>query len=173
MPCLSFLKSWFSLTPCATTSVLYDPLSLNLYAISSLYSECHALSQAKLALSPDPFVRSALGYKIKLSPFYAKKNSSVTQTNKLVSPILESSSHLSPLQRYSYAKKQNQSTLNDNLTSVYEEKICPLLLQGSFLKLLHLENSDSDWLSFVYSLPRGLCLLFFVLLSTVFLLRLP
>ena len=81
--------------------------------------------------------------------------SSVTQTNKLVSPILESSSHLSPSQRYSYTKKQIKSTLNDNRTSFYVEKIRPLLVQGSFLKLLHLENSDSDWLSFVYSLPWG------------------
>ena len=36
-----------------------------------------------------------------------------------------------------------------------KKKIHPLLVQGSFQKLLHLENSDSDWLSFVYSLPRG------------------
>ena len=128
---------------------------LNLYTISSLYSECHALSQAKLALSPDPLVCSALEYKIKLSSSYAKKLSSVTQTNKLVSPILKSSSHLSPSQRYSYAKIQIKYTLNDTLTSFYEGKIHPLLVQGSFLKLLHLENSDSDWLSFVYSLPRG------------------
>ena len=35
------------------------------------------------------------------------------------------------------------------------KKIRPLLVQGSFLKLLHLENSDSDWLSFVFSLPWG------------------
>ena len=117
-----FLKSWLSLPPCATTSVLYDPLSLNLYTISSLYSECHALSQAKLALSPDPLVRSALEYKIKHSSSFAKKLSSVTQTNKLVSPILESSSHLSHSQQYSYAKKQIKSTLNDNFTSFYEEK---------------------------------------------------
>ena len=68
-----FLKSWLSLPPCATTSVLYDPLSLNLHTISSLYSECHALSQAKLALPPDPLVRSALEYKIKQSSSYTKK----------------------------------------------------------------------------------------------------
>ena len=116
-----------------------------------------SLSQAKLALSSDPLVRSALEYKIKQSSSYAKKLSSVTQTNKLVSPILESS-HLSPSQQYSYAKKQIKWTLNNNLTSFYEEKFRPLLVQGSFLKLSHLENSDSDWLSLVYSLPRGLCL---------------
>ena len=91
-----FLKSWFLLLPCAT-SVLYEPLFLNLYTISSLYSECHALSQATLALSPDALVRSALEFRIKLSSSYAKKKlSSVTQTNKLVSPILKSSSHLPP-----------------------------------------------------------------------------
>ena len=62
-----------SLRPCATTSVLYESLSLNLRTISSLYSECHALSQAKLALSPDPLVRSALECKIKQSSSFAKK----------------------------------------------------------------------------------------------------
>ena len=35
-----------------------------------------------------------------------------------------------------------------------KKKIRPLFVQDSFLKLLHLENSDSEWLSFVYSLPR-------------------
>ena len=44
-----------------------------------------------------------------------KKLSFVTQTNNFVSPILVSSSHLSPSQRYYYRKKQIQSTLNDNL----------------------------------------------------------
>ena len=44
----------------------------------------------------------------------------------------------------------------------------PLLVQGSFLKLLHLENSDSDWLSFLYSLSRGyvFCFPFFYRLSS-------
>ena len=36
--------NWLSLPPCATTSVLYDPLSLNLNTISFVYSECHTLS---------------------------------------------------------------------------------------------------------------------------------
>ena len=94
----SFLKSWLSIPPCATTSVFYYPLSLNLYTMPSYCSECHDLSQGKLALSPDPLVRSALEYKRKQSSSFAKKLSSVTQTNKLVSPILESSCHLSPSQ---------------------------------------------------------------------------
>ena len=106
---------------------------LTTYILSHLFNQgvMLSLSQAKLALSPDPLVHSALEYKIKQSSSFAKKLSSVTQTNKLVSPILESSSHLSPSELYSYAKKQVQFTLNDNLTSFYEEKnpssSCPRL----------------------------------------------
>ena len=41
-----YLKSWLSLPPCATTSVLYDPVSPNLTSVSSLYNECNAFSHA-------------------------------------------------------------------------------------------------------------------------------
>ena len=48
---MRYPKSWLSLPPCAQTSVLYDPVSLNLPSITSLYTECHAFSHAQLSLS--------------------------------------------------------------------------------------------------------------------------
>ena len=35
------IKSWLSLPPCATTSVLYNHVSLYLPSITSLYTELH------------------------------------------------------------------------------------------------------------------------------------
>ena len=60
------LKSWLSLPRCATTAVLYDPLSLGIPTVSSLYAECHALSLAKLSLSNDPKVLSAVSTKLSI-----------------------------------------------------------------------------------------------------------
>ena len=68
-----YLKSWLSLPPCATTSVLYNPVSLNLPSITSPYTECHAFSHAQRSLSPYPVVRSALEFKVQISSSYKRK----------------------------------------------------------------------------------------------------
>ena len=62
------------------------------------------------------------GFKIERSSSYVIKPSFVTQTNKLVSRFLVSSSYLSPSQCYSCTKEQIKSILMDNFTSIYEEK---------------------------------------------------
>ena len=91
--------------------------------MSSSLSLSLSLSQAKLALFPDPLVRSALEYKIKQSSSYAKKLSTVTQTNKL-SFLLFLNPPLTYLLRNDIPTLRDKikSTLNDNLTSFYEEK---------------------------------------------------
>ena len=43
----------------------------------------------------------------------------------------------------------------ENLTSYHCDKILSLLTQGSCLKLLHFEQFDASWKSFLYSLPKG------------------
>ena len=99
------------------------------------------LSAAKAGLPIDPLVR--LLWNLRSNCLHLMQNKmlySVTQTNKLVSPILESSSHLSPSLRYSYTKKQILSSLNNKLTSCYAEKIHPLLVQCSFLIIFLLET---------------------------------
>ena len=40
-------------------------------------------------------------------------------------------------------------------SSYHYDKIQALLTQGSFLKFLHLEQTDASWKSFLYSLPKG------------------
>ncbi len=151
-----FLKSWLSLPPCATTSVLYDPLSLNIPTLTSLYTECHALSYTQLSLSPDPNVRSTLDFKVQLSSTYKHKLESTALAHKIVSPILQASSYLpTPAKQYSHAKRLIKKQLTENLTSSHNDKIQTLLTQGSFLKLLHLEKTDASWKSFIYSLPKG------------------
>ena len=97
---LPVLQLLFFMTHYLSTYILFHPF----------YSECHPLSQAKLALSPHPLVRSALEYKIKQSSSYAKKLSSVTQANKLVFPILESQISNPPL---TYLLRNNIPTLRN------------------------------------------------------------
>ena len=57
------------------------------------------------SLSPDSVGRSALGFKVQISSSYKRKFDSITSSDKLVSPILQSTSNL-PIsaKRYTQAK---------------------------------------------------------------------
>ena len=137
--------------PCALTLILFDPLSMNIPTITSLYSESHAPSFAKLSLSPDPNGRSALDFKVQLSSSSnAPKLLSTCQSNALVPPIVDflPVSAAPPNKRYNISKKNLFKKFSDNLLELYNDKIQPLLTQGPFLNLLHLEASNPDWKSF-------------------------
>ena len=82
-----YLKSWLSLSPGATTSVLYDPVSLNLPSMTLLYTECHAFSYAQLSLSPDTVVRSALEFKVQITLPPTNANSTLQLLTNLCPPF--------------------------------------------------------------------------------------
>ena len=59
-----------------------------------------------------------------------------------------------------YAKRYTQPNylikqLMENFTSYQNDNILCLLTQGSFLKLLHLEQTDTSWTSFLYCLSKS------------------
>ena len=66
------LKYWLSL-PCTTTSVLFNPPSLNIPTFTSLYTKCQTLSFAQLSLSLTLYdVCSVLDFKVNSSSFKHK-----------------------------------------------------------------------------------------------------
>ena len=108
-----------------------------------------------VSLSPDPVVRSALEFKVQISSSYKRKFDSTTSSDKLLFPILQSTSNLpTSAKRYIQGKSLIKQLLTENLTSYHYDKMQSLLTQGSFLKLLHLEQTDASWKSFLYSLPK-------------------
>ena len=107
--------------------------------------------------SPDRNVCSTLDFKVQLSSTSnAPRLLSTRQSYALVPRKLDSPpvSTAPPNKRHTIPKKRFKKP-SDNLLEVYNDKIQPLLTQGPFLKLLHLEASDPDWKSFLYSLPQG------------------
>ena len=111
---------------CATTAILYDPLSLGLPTISSLYAECHALSYAKLSLSIDPKVHSALSTELSIEASQKQKLSSLASAHDLVSPILASDTH-PPKTKYLHVKKDIKNNLMTPLYITGTKKSSPLL----------------------------------------------
>ena len=88
----------------------------------SLYSESHALSFAKLSLSSDPNVRSALDFKVQLSSSSsnASKVLCTRQSNALVPPILFSTCVCCPFHQTLQYIKIFEKKLADDFHELYK-----------------------------------------------------
>ena len=111
------------------------------------------LSQAKLAVSPDHLVRSVIESKVKLCSSSAKAIlcHSDKQTRFSYSQILLL---LISFKTLILRKKTNSIHSDWQSQFLLWKKFNPLLVQGSFLKLFHLQNSYSNWL-FCLFFPLG------------------
>lgn len=52
---------------------------------------------------------------------------------------------------------QCKRSLNADISLFRRTKVRSLLVQGKFYELLHTEESDATWKSFIFDLPRGVC----------------
>ena len=114
---------------------------------------------------PCPGLRSTLDLKVNISARFKHKLHIVTHLEHLVSPILKSlSTASSPAKQYTHHHIVKQK-LTEFITSSYYNKFQSFSSQGHFLQLLHFEQADPSWKSFLFVLPKGI--MFFVLCSFI------
>ena len=70
-----FLKKWAGLPRCATTAILHLDTALGIKNISTLYTECHAVTHASTRLKGDSRVNLVLDNKIERESNYVRKQS--------------------------------------------------------------------------------------------------
>ena len=70
-----YLKKWAGLPQCATTAVLHLDTAMNIKNISTLYTECHAVTHTSTRLKADYKVNSALDNKIERESGYIRRQS--------------------------------------------------------------------------------------------------
>ena len=70
-----YLKKWAGLPRCATTAILHLNTAMNIKKISTLYTECHAVTHASTRLKGDKRVNLAIDNKIERESSFVRKQS--------------------------------------------------------------------------------------------------
>jgi len=153
------LKAWIGLPKCATRKIIHSSRGLSVQTLSDIYEEAHVSSLVSTFLNGDTKTAKALELKKTTeldgrSSMPALCNITSCKTNeqfptergrleKIPKPLVKRCSNMILEELRNEHKDKEKEELQ-----VYKK-------QGHFLSLLHEQEENATWLSFIYGLPRG------------------
>lgn len=134
--------------------MLHLPLFLDIPTITQLYLQSHTTAYASSRIKADTTVQAALDSKLEREGKWIRKFSIAQYTKSQLDTIPENTNEELSI-TLSKAKHTIKTNIKDEMSQKWTSHISDLVQQGSMLRLVDLEESDSLWKSYILNLPRG------------------
>lgn len=149
-----FIKKWLKMPPSATLAVIHANEGLGIKSISHIYREAHAIAHSTSRLKADSQVNVALNTKLSREGTWLRKDSISTYSED---HFLNSSTDKPNKPDKNYietVKKRVKQTINTEFKERWSNHLKKLTVQGKFLEILTIEESNISWKSVIYNLPK-------------------
>ena len=144
-----YLKLWLGVPHRgANLAVVHDPDGLNIPTITDLYRTCHCLAYSRSRIKGDDIVNHALDRRLERESGWSRQMSFTVDAHETHLKVPDS---LNWNQTKTRIKKLGQDDCREKWIKLIE----PLLVQGEFMKVVHMENTDVTWKSIIYNVPQG------------------
>ena len=152
-----YLKKWLAMPPSGTMAIIHAREGLNIKTLSHIYKEAHAVSHATSRLKADATVNAALDSRIAREEHWTRKASVTTYSEEHFQQALPDNSHARPTtKQIETVKNRIKSNVSLEFYNKWTNHIKSLLIQGKFLEIIAIEETDLSWKSLIYNLPRGI-----------------
>ena len=123
------------------------------YTINSGYSNyfkptTHLYARLYLQLKGDDLVQHALDHQLEREEAWLRQSSTIKSAHAIHCRVPNS-------RDWKKTKTLIKKSLVDECKIRWKEVVEPLLVQGEFMKIVYLENTDVSWKSLIYNLPQG------------------
>ena len=137
-------------------AIIHTQEGLNIKSLSHIYKESHVVSHATSRLKADSQVNAALDSKVTRERGYTRKGSISTASED----CFQNSAHDIPDEpNKTYietVKKRVKQNIEQEINSTWINHVKSLTVQGRFLEILSIEQSNITWKSIAYNLPRNI-----------------
>ncbi len=140
----------------ATPAMLHCREGLNIKSITHLYKECHSISHATSRLKGDARVNAALDSKAEHEQSWTRKQSITCYSEQQLVRAGGADMDNPTTANLEKTKRTIKKNISDDFASLWVQRIQPLVVQGRFLELLHIQETHITWRSIIYNLPRGI-----------------
>ena len=159
-----YLKKWYNIQKNGVTDIsIFHPYLLVIKAPSQVYNEAHASTYSMIRLKGDKVVNQALDSRLERESLWVKKSSTVVKADsvfqkgitnqRFTQPTVESESKKTKI--INKAKREVKKTIQEETTTIWNNKVKKLTFQGEFASLLIEEETNVTWKSMINNTPKG------------------
>ena len=144
---------------------IFHPFMLGIKPPSQVYLEGHAGNFLNMKVRGDPVVQEALSVALAREEVWSRKSSTICECREIFIEVEESNFVPTELNTYNCQtasrialpnlKKATNQIVARKFLNKYNDQAEDLTFQGEFIKLLHDEQQDITWKSYIYAVPRG------------------
>ena len=161
-----YLKLWLKFPTRGVTDLsIFHPYMLGIKPPSQVYLEGHAGNFLNMKVRGDPVVQEALSVALAREEVWSRKSSTICECREIFNEVEESNFVPTELNTYNCQtasrialpnlKKATNQIVARKFLNKYNDQAEDLTFQGEFIKLLHDEQQDITWKSYIYAVPRG------------------
>jgi len=155
--CHKYIKKWCGIARCGNTDIIHSDKFLNIPSIAETYEQCQASAYISSRIKGDTIVNAALDSKLAHETTWTKKRSTIVTCHKTFTTSLEKSS-IEGQDKYKAKEtvaKQAKKLIKKHHQDLHNQKLGSLPMQGELLRLYTSSESDTEWKSAIYNLPKG------------------
>ena len=146
-----YLKSWLGLPNSATRAVIHSPQLMDIKSVRHLYRESQTNSYINSKLHADSKVKNALQSRLDRESKWQKKQSTIADCETTMTAI---SIPFTP-ENSTRIKREAKKSISDEMSETWFTHLRSLVLQGQFLTVANSLNSDFNYKSLIFGLPRN------------------
>ncbi|KAI8498171.1 hypothetical protein Bbelb_241150 [Branchiostoma belcheri] len=157
-----YLKKWAGMKRSANSGILYHSQGLGLISVEQIYLQQHATVIASAVTIGDASVQNALQAKVKREGTFTRKRTGNLECHTLVKDTLTSLSspnsndnQATPHHTKDKLCRRVKAHIRQTEDNKIEEHCRSLSVQGNWVELIELEQSDTKWRSSLCNSPRG------------------
>ena len=150
-----YLKRWFSVPPSATRAIFHHPQFSAIKTVSHLYKECQSTAYMSSKLKADRKVTTALESRLERESNWTRKSSTIVECESMKEKVIEDSEIPFTKENIIAIKKSTTKTIEHEMNETWKNHLKSLVVQGKFLDIANDLNSDFNYKSLLFEMPRN------------------
>ena len=147
--CHRYLKKWAGLSRSATPHILHLEEFTAIKSIRELYYESHCSAYISTRTKGDIIVNHALDTRLEREQKWKNKSSSISYADSIYQKTISTDPETEK-------PKSAKQMIHTEFQNYHSDHIHSLMIQGDYIRIVKAMETDLDWKSSIYNLPKGL-----------------